>query len=416
MRVQKLTIRDDRVSPASLEIGTEGSVGFDAIQPVFSDSWDNLFIKAVFTPARGKPVEVSYTGRDVKVPVEMFRHAGDGGVIFTGFILDGEVVRERINTEPCVLVVRHTLSDKGANGIPETPDMYEQLRSDMQEDMADALEDALEEAKASGDFNGPKGEPGPKGPAGPPGVYMLGEGEDEGDVPPEYDVVIDPFHEQEIHVMDRGIVSIERVTGDGSPGTVDTYRILYSDDTTTEYTVYNGSDGKNFAILGYYASLSALMEAVPDPEPGMAYGVGLEAPFEIYIFDGVGGIWINNGAMSGVAGEPGKSVEMRVSGDYIQWRREGEAWSNLLALAAIEGEAGVGIQSIERTSGDGSPGTVDEYTITFTDGYTSKFTVTNGTKITVSGTVSEGGSDPVSGDAVFAYVQEQIGSFLTGAS
>ena len=416
MRVQKLTIRDDRVSPATLEIGTEGSVGFDAIQPVFSASWDNLFIKAVFTPARGKPIEVSYVGKEVKVPVEILRHAGEAGVIFTGYTLDGEVVLERINTEPCVLVVRHTLSDRGANSIPETPDMYEQLRADMQEDMADALEDALEEAKASGDFNGPQGKPGPEGPAGPPGVYMLMEGEDEDDVPPEYDVVIDPYNAQEIHIMDRGIVSIERVSGDGSPGTVDTYRILYSDDTATEYTVYNGSDGKNFAILGYYASLSALMEAVPNPEPGMAYGVGLEAPFEIYIFDGIGGIWINNGAMSGVQGEPGKSVEMRVSGGYIQWRREGEAWSSLVSLSSLTGDAGVGIRSIDRTAGDGSPGVVDEYTITFTDGTTSKFTVTNGTKITVSGTVSENGNDPVTGGAVFAYVQEQIGSFLTGAS
>ena len=43
-----------------------------------------------------------------------------------------------------------------------------------------------------------------------------------------------------------------------------------------------------------------------------------------------------------------------------------------------QGETGVGVQSVERTAGDGSPGTTDTYTITLTDGSTSTFTVYNG--------------------------------------
>ncbi len=42
------------------------------------------------------------------------------------------------------------------------------------------------------------------------------------------------------------------------------------------------------------------------------------------------------------------------------------------------GETGAGVQSVERTAGDGSPGTTDTYTITLTDGSTSTFTVYNG--------------------------------------
>ncbi len=42
------------------------------------------------------------------------------------------------------------------------------------------------------------------------------------------------------------------------------------------------------------------------------------------------------------------------------------------------GETGVGVQSVERTAGDGSPGTTDTYTITLTDGSTSTFAVYNG--------------------------------------
>lgn len=43
----------------------------------------------------------------------------------------------------------------------------------------------------------------------------------------------------------RGIISVDRTAGDGSPGTVDEYTILYSDDTTSTFTVYNGSDGRD---------------------------------------------------------------------------------------------------------------------------------------------------------------------------
>lgn len=43
----------------------------------------------------------------------------------------------------------------------------------------------------------------------------------------------------------RGIVSIVRTSGDGSPGTNDTYTITYSDTSTSTYTVHNGSDGTN---------------------------------------------------------------------------------------------------------------------------------------------------------------------------
>ena len=52
------------------------------------------------------------------------------------------------------------------------------------------------------------------------------------------------------------------------------------------------------------------------------------------------------------------------------------------------GETGAGVQSVERTAGDGSPGTADTYTITLTDGSTSTFTVYNGadgTSFTVLG-------------------------------
>lgn len=43
----------------------------------------------------------------------------------------------------------------------------------------------------------------------------------------------------------RGIVDVKRTSGTGAAGTVDTYTIFYSDDTTSTFAVYNGANGKD---------------------------------------------------------------------------------------------------------------------------------------------------------------------------
>lgn len=422
--IHRLRIEKNRIFPDVLEVGTEGSVGFDYLEPDFSREWDGLQIKAVFHPKRGKPIEVAYVGKPVMVPTEIMRYFGDGSVIFSGYKIirneNGDVEFPKLKTVPCQLKVLHTMDDKGGNTIPDTPGMYEQLREAFLEDLKNGIVDALEQAKESGEFDGPVGPPG-VGLPGPPGIYMLKEGETLDDVPPEYDAAIDPFNKEEIVIFDRGIIAIYRTAGTGKPGEYDTYTIFYSDNTSTEYQVYNGSDGKNFVILGYYETLDALQSAVQAPEPGMAYGVGTVAPYDVYVYDGVNGVWVNNGQLSGVPGADGKSVEMQVSGGYIQWRQEGGEWINLVALTSLEGK---GILTVAKTSTEGN---VDTYTITFSDNSTSTFTVTNAKDITVAGEVTVNGTDPVSGAAVSAYVNQMkvdvlqnvdimINGFLNGSS
>ena len=68
---------------------------------------------------------------------------------------------------------------------------------------------------------------------------------------------------------------------------------------------FNGRDGKSFEIKGYYASTAALEEGVPAPAPGDAYCVGSAAPYDVYIYDGVSGEWINNGTIQGAKGDTG---------------------------------------------------------------------------------------------------------------
>jgi hypothetical protein len=67
-----------------------------------------------------------------------------------------------------------------------------------------------------------------------------------------------------------------------------------------------GDDGRGFAVLGYYDTLAELEAAVPNPDAGVAYGVGVSAPYDIYIYDVISGTWVNNGAIQGAKGDPGK--------------------------------------------------------------------------------------------------------------
>ena len=70
---------------------------------------------------------------------------------------------------------------------------------------------------------------------------------------------------------------------------------------------FNGKDGQSFVISGYFDTLELLAQAVPEPEPGEAYGVGTAAPYDIYIWDAVNRVWRNNGAVQGVPGSRGES-------------------------------------------------------------------------------------------------------------
>ena len=67
-----------------------------------------------------------------------------------------------------------------------------------------------------------------------------------------------------------------------------------------------GDTGSGFKVLGYYASKAALDTAKKaTAAAGDAYGVGAAQPYDIYIFDGVTGEFINNGPLQGAKGPQG---------------------------------------------------------------------------------------------------------------
>lgn len=109
-------------------------------------------------------------------------------------------------------------------------------------------------------------------------------------------------------------------------GGANVFTFTMGDGTTAALTVRNGSKGSkgdkgdtgatgakgdkgdagsDFKILGYYPTVSALSAAVTAPEAGDAYGVGTAEPYDIYIWDGVGESWVNNGTIQGAKGDKG---------------------------------------------------------------------------------------------------------------
>ena len=77
-----------------------------------------------------------------------------------------------------------------------------------------------------------------------------------------------------------------------------------------------GAPGNGFVIKGYYATLAALQAAVTSPEAGDAYGVGSAAPYDIYVYDGVAGAWVNNGKLQGAPGADGVTPTIGANGNW----------------------------------------------------------------------------------------------------
>lgn len=75
-----------------------------------------------------------------------------------------------------------------------------------------------------------------------------------------------------------------------------------------------GDTGAGFAVLGYYTTADALA-AITSPAAGAAYGIGTEQPYDIYIWDAVNSVWVNNGALQGAKGEKGDKGDTGAKGE-----------------------------------------------------------------------------------------------------
>lgn len=184
-------------------------------------------------------------------------------------------------------------------------------------------------------------------------------------------------------------VGIENIEKTSTEGLVDTYTITFTDSSTTTFTVTNGKDGSEGSGTVTDEQIASAVSAYLEENPvsGGLTEQQVNAIVEKYIQD--------NNISGGVSTEKiAQAVENYIAEHPITGVTQEDvqnAVNSYLAEHPVsdgqDGSDGVGIASVDKTS---TNGLVDTYTITFTDGNTTTFTVTNGKDgESGSGTVTE---------------------------
>ena len=155
----------------------------------------------------------------------------------------------------------------------------------------------------------------------------------------------------------------------------------------------DGQDGKSFEIKADYATYADLIAAHPTGSAGDAYFVGIGTSPDLYVWLSEDQEWYNSGPIAGVKGDKGDTGDdgfspiatVTKSGNTVTIEITDKNGTTRKTVSdgadgapgadGQDGKDGNGIYSIEKT---GTAGLVDTYTITFDDGTTETFTVTNG--------------------------------------
>ena len=187
-------------------------------------------------------------------------------------------------------------------------------------------------------------------------------------------------------------VTVTEVKKTGTVGLVDTYTIYFSDGTTTTFTVTNGKGGVGGTNGNDGNDISSTIVSVEKTATD-----GLVDTYTITFADGTTATFtVTNGkdGADGKDGQNGTSVvvtEVKKTGTdglvdtYTIYFSDGTATTFTVTngkdgvdgVNGINGKDGISatVVSVEKTATDGL---VDTYTITFADGTTATFTVTNG--------------------------------------
>lgn len=216
----------------------------------------------------------------------------------------------------------------------------------------------------------------------------------------------------------RGVVSVTRVGGDGTAGTVDTYRVLFTDDSATEFQVRNGANGEQgprgpAGGTGSTGAAGADGRAITSVARTSGTGAaGTLDTYTVLFSDGSTTTFqVRNGAngATGPAGPAGPAGPQGPGGAAGPPGAAGNPGApGPPGADGAPGPAGVtgrGIVSVTRTNGDSAPGTYDEYTIAFTDNSTATFHVYNGDDGTDGATGATGVGVPTGGVAGYVLAK-----------
>ena len=145
----------------------------------------------------------------------------------------------------------------------------------------------------------------------------------------------------------------------------------------------DGADGKNFMVLGYYETLSALNAAVPSPGTGDTYGVGTEPPYAFYMYDPTISNWRYVGNLQGPAGPTGGEDNF-VRYDEAQSltdEQKAQARTNIGADAvqgAVRYDAAQTLTNAQKTQARGNIGAAPDGFGLGANGYPYPYTVITG--------------------------------------
>lgn len=191
--------------------------------------------------------------------------------------------------------------------------------------------------------------------------------------------------------MADGHGGIDNIALTSSAGLVDTYTITYADNTTSTFTVTNGADGTNGTNGSNGATFTPSVDASGDISWTNDAGLPNPATVNIKGATGANGTssytyikWSHDepttDADMGDIPDDWLGIYVGASStapthytDYVWYKIKGAT-----GQAGADGTDGEPITSVERTGGDGSPGTDDTYTCYVNETAVGTFIVHNG--------------------------------------
>lgn len=182
---------------------------------------------------------------------------------------------------------------------------------------------------------------------------------------------------------------IEKIELTDTKENVDTYTIFFTDGTTTTFTVTNGVDGEQ-GIQGEPGK-DGHTPTIEIGENGNRIIDGVDSEIKAEGKDGLDGNTILNGT-NNPTNDLGKDGDFYINtSNWDVFLKENGEW---ISKGCLKGYTGVGIKTIEKT---GSEENVDIYTITYSDGTTTNFFVTNGAdgEQGIQGEPGEDGHTPI---------------------
>ena len=182
---------------------------------------------------------------------------------------------------------------------------------------------------------------------------------------------------------------IEKIELTDTKENEDTYTIFFTDGTTTTFTVTNGVDGEQ-GIQGEPGK-DGHTPTIEIGENGNRIIDGVDSEIKAEGKDGLDGNTILNGT-NNPTNDLGKDGDFYINtSNWDVFLKENGEW---ISKGCLKGYTGVGIKTIEKT---GSEENVDIYTITYSDGTTTNFSVTNGAdgEQGIQGEPGEDGHTPI---------------------